>query len=224
MESAPNEASGQTVVCMVRLWLPDRPGMLGQLATQIGAVGGDVVGIDILERGGGRAVDELTVVLPAAGLVDALVLELGLLSGVAVEDVRVVPRQPPDAGTLALGVAARLAEVVPEQRHELLCAELHQAFAADWVVLISDAAPEPVQVLGPSPDPIWLAAFVAGSRHLGPEAHAASAPSDLAWASVGCSMTVVIGRRGTPFHSRERTQLLLLGRIVAALSVPSPVG
>ncbi len=209
---------------MVRLWLPDRPGMLGELATQIGVVGGDVVGIDILERGGGRAVDELTVVLPSAGLVDALVLELGLLSGVAVEDVRVVPQQPPDAGTLALGVAARLAEGAPGRRHELLCAELRQAFGADWVVLIADAAPEPVHALGPSPDPIWLTAFLTGSRHLGPEAQAASAPSDLAWASVGGSVTVVIGRRGTPFHARERTQLLLLGRIAAALSVPSPVG
>lgn len=224
MESAADDASGQTVVCMVRLWLPDRPGVLGQLATQIGAVGGDVVGIDILERGGGRAVDELTVVLPAAALVDALVLELGQLSGVAVEDVRVVAQQPPDAGTLALAVAARLAEAAPWQRHELLCAELRQAFGADWVVLIADAAPEAVQEIGPAPDPIWLAAFLAGSRHLGPEAQAASAPSDLAWASVGSSMTVVVGRRATPFHARERTQLLLLGRIAAALSVASPVG
>ena len=46
---------------MVRVWLPDRPGALGAVASRIGAVRGDVIGIDILERGGGRAVDELTV-------------------------------------------------------------------------------------------------------------------------------------------------------------------
>lgn len=49
---------------VVRVWLADRPGSLGQLASKIGAVGGDLVGIDILERDGARAVDELTVELP----------------------------------------------------------------------------------------------------------------------------------------------------------------
>ncbi len=44
--------------------MPDRPGALGQVASRVGAVGGDVVGIDILERGAGRAIDELVVELP----------------------------------------------------------------------------------------------------------------------------------------------------------------
>ena len=38
---------------VVRMWLPDRPGALGQVASRIGAVRGEIVGIDILERGGG---------------------------------------------------------------------------------------------------------------------------------------------------------------------------
>ena len=53
----------ETVV--VRLWLPDRPGALGQVASRIGAVRGEIVGIEILERGAGRAIDELVVDLPA---------------------------------------------------------------------------------------------------------------------------------------------------------------
>ena len=52
---------------VVRVWMPDRPGALGQVASRIGAVGGDVVGIDILERGAGRAIDELVVELPDDG-------------------------------------------------------------------------------------------------------------------------------------------------------------
>ena len=40
----------------VRVWLPDRPGALGQVASRIGAVRGDVVGIEILQRGAGRAI------------------------------------------------------------------------------------------------------------------------------------------------------------------------
>src|SRR5204862_46772 len=54
--------SVQTYV--VRVWIPDRPGALGAVASRIGAVYGDVVGIDILERGADRAIDELTVELP----------------------------------------------------------------------------------------------------------------------------------------------------------------
>src|SRR5437763_179071 len=42
---------------VVRVWVPDRPGALGAVASRIGAVRGDLVGVDILERGAGRAID-----------------------------------------------------------------------------------------------------------------------------------------------------------------------
>jgi hypothetical protein len=32
---------------VVRVWVPDRPGALGSVASRIGAVRGDLVGIDI---------------------------------------------------------------------------------------------------------------------------------------------------------------------------------
>ena len=80
---------------VVRLWLSDRPGSLGQIATKIGEVGGDLVGIDILERDGARAVDELTVELAPDYAPDDLVAVLSQLSGVEVEDVRhLVSRAP----------------------------------------------------------------------------------------------------------------------------------
>ena len=95
--------------CVVRVWLPDRPGALGQVASRIGALRADVVGIDILERGGGQAVDELTVVLPQAGLVDQLVAEIGQVDGVAIEDVRHIAAERPDAGLLAHEIDAATA-------------------------------------------------------------------------------------------------------------------
>ena len=57
----------------LRVWLPDRPGALGAVASRIGGVKGDVIGIEILEQGAGRAVDDLVVALPSASLVDLLV-------------------------------------------------------------------------------------------------------------------------------------------------------
>jgi hypothetical protein len=59
---------------VVRVWLPDRPGALGAVASRIGAVGGDLVGIDILERGGGRVIDELVVELFDVALVIAAIV------------------------------------------------------------------------------------------------------------------------------------------------------
>ena len=71
---------------VLRVWLPDRPGALGAVASRIGAVKGDVIGIEILETGAGQAVDELVVRLPDATLVDLLVNEVRQVDGVRVGD------------------------------------------------------------------------------------------------------------------------------------------
>ena len=95
---------------VVRVWVPDRPGALGAVASRIGAVRGDLVGIDILERGAGRAIDELLVQLPDdEGLVPLLVNEMSQVDGVDVEDVRPL-RTMVDARLDALETAALLVE------------------------------------------------------------------------------------------------------------------
>lgn len=223
----PNERSGPStppVVCVVRLWLPDRPGALGQVASRIGSVRGDVVGIDILERGGGRAIDELTVELPDAGLVDLLVTEIAQVDGVAVEDVRLVDGQRPDAGSASLEIAAALTEAVTPERLEVLCARVVTVFEADWTVVLGAGLDESAVVAGACPDPVWLSAFLAGSRHLDREAQVAGAPGELAWACVGEAAVLAVGRSSRPFHAREREQIELLGRITAALLAASLVG
>ena len=48
----------------VRVTLPDRPGALGQVARTLGVAGADIVQVVVLERLGGRAVDDFTVVGP----------------------------------------------------------------------------------------------------------------------------------------------------------------
>ncbi len=76
---------------VLRIWLPDRPGALGLVASRIGAVGGDIVSIDILERTEGRAVDEFLVELAGEHLVDLLRSEVHEVDGVRIEEVRSVP-------------------------------------------------------------------------------------------------------------------------------------
>src|ERR687894_2425420 len=94
---------------VVRVWLPDRPGALGQVSIRIGAVHGDVTAIDILERGGGRVVDELVVALPEMVSLELLAKEVSAVDGVAVEHIRVVADERPDSVTAVLQLAAVIA-------------------------------------------------------------------------------------------------------------------
>ncbi|HKT02242.1 MAG TPA: amino acid-binding protein [Rugosimonospora sp.] len=71
----------------LRVRLPDRPGSLGQVARTLGVTGADIVQMVVLERVGGRAVDDFTVIWPAAAPVDRILGGLGAIPGVAVEGV-----------------------------------------------------------------------------------------------------------------------------------------
>jgi len=71
----------------LRVKLPDRPGSLGQVARTLGVTGADIVQMVVLERIGGRAVDDFTVIWPAAAPVDRILAGLGAIPGVSVEGV-----------------------------------------------------------------------------------------------------------------------------------------
>lgn len=73
---------------LLRVAMPDRPGALGLVASRIGAVGGDIIAIDILRRSGGRAVDEFVVELTSDELIGLLRSEIHEVDGVVVEDIR----------------------------------------------------------------------------------------------------------------------------------------
>ncbi|HEY0535095.1 MAG TPA: amino acid-binding protein [Actinoplanes sp.] len=71
----------------VRVTLPDRPGALGQVARTLGVAGADIVQVVVLERLGGRAVDDFTVVWPGAARVERLLAGLAAIPGVQVDGV-----------------------------------------------------------------------------------------------------------------------------------------
>ena len=109
------------ITVVVRVWMPDRPGALGQVASRIGAVRGDVLGIEILEQGAGRVIDELTVSLPELALIPLLTAEVDAVDGVSVENTRVVDDDRTDPNLAALATGAALAECSPEDRLDVLC-------------------------------------------------------------------------------------------------------
>ena len=197
--------------------MPDRPGALGQVASRIGAVRGDVLAIEILEQGGGRAIDELTVSLPDDDLLSLLTAEVDAVDGVSVESIRVVDPDRTDASLSALALGAAIAECAPDERLEVMVQGIQRFSETDWVVVLADG--EQVAGIGEVPDLGWLTAFLAGSEHL--DGLDDSAPSDLLWASMTLSqLAVAAGRSGNPIHERERVRFSLLVRLADALVAP----
>jgi hypothetical protein len=201
---------------VVRMWLPDRPGALGQVASRIGAVRGEIVGIEILERGGGRAVDELVVDLPEPGLRELLVQEIQQVDGVDVEEVRPVVDLLHDPRLDALETAAIL--VGATDRTALLEAVVQhsrRAVGAEWSAVVSLDDAEVLAAEGPVPGAGWLAAFVEGSQSSALLASGQAGPDDVVWSPLPCAgLALVVGREGTAYRARERRQVAALARIV----------
>lgn len=201
---------------VVRLWLPDRPGALGQVASRIGAVRGEIVGIDILERGAGRAIDELVVELPEPGLEALLVAEIQQVDGVDVEEIRPIADALHDPRLDALETAAIL--VGATDRDELTRAVVdhaRRAVGAEWSAVVHLADGIVVAEEGPAPSAAWLVAFVAGSQSSARVLAGETGPHDVVWSplpSVG--LALVVGRDGVAYRARERRQVAAFARIV----------
>ena len=207
---------GETFV--VRIWVPDRPGALGAVASRIGAVRGDLVGIDILERGADVAIDELIIDLPSADLLPLLLRELTQVDGVDVEDVRSAGTGRADPRLGALETAALLVEerTVDGLGQALVDHAAHD-FDADWVAVLQSEPPRVLVSIGHAPVAPWLVAFLAGSRSSAAVASGTSGPADVAWADLTrASLALVLGRKGRPFRARERRQLFALARVADA--------
>jgi hypothetical protein len=200
---------------VVRVWVPDRPGALGAVASRIGAVRGDLIGIEILERGAGRAIDELVVELPQPGLLDLMVSEVNEVDGVDVEDVREVPGAIGDPRLDALETAAYLVERQdPSDLLRALVGHAAKDFQADWGAVVDPSTPHPLTTVGATPPDAWIFAFVKGASASLASATSGTGPSDVAWADLAvASLVAVLGRDGRPFRTRERRQLSALARI-----------
>lgn len=204
---------------IVRAWLPDRPGALGQVASRIGAVRGDVCAIEILEQGAGTVIDELVVRLPSPDLVDLMVAEVAAVDGVSVEHVRSVEGEFADPDLAALAEVASQAETAPDDRPDHLVAAVSRLTGADWVVLCSRR--RVVASIGNAPSSDWVWALHDGSTHLGSDTDGSG---DDVSVVVGTELVLMASRPGRPFHSRERSRIELMARIAGALMPSGATG
>jgi hypothetical protein len=205
---------------LLRLVVPDRPGILGAVATALGIAGIDIVSLDVLERGGGVAVDDVVVELPAGRLPDSLITAAQSVDGVQVESLR------PFAGPLdthreleLLDALARAAEGTAEK---LLAAELPRVFHSGWAVVLSGETPGYGSVLAASEA---APAFEGLVLPWMPLTAPRLLPSEEAWlperwremmiemmaAPLGGGHAVVLGRSGGPAF--RRSELLRLAHL-----------
>jgi hypothetical protein len=205
---------------LLRLVVPDKPGILGAVATALGTAGVDIVSLDVLERGGGVAVDDVVVDLPAGRLPDSLITAAQSVPGVSVEVLR------PFAGPLdthrELELLDELARAAEGTSAKLLAAELPRVFHSGWAVVLSvtgdswevvaasDAAPAFEGLALP-----WMP--LAGPRLLPsdddwlPERWREMAIEMMAAPYGGTGCAVVLGRSGGPAF--RRSELLRLAHL-----------
>jgi ACT domain len=123
---------------LLRLVLPDRPGILGAVATALGTAGADIVSLDVLERGDGFAVDDVVVDLPHGRLPDNLISAAQAIPGVAVESLR------PFSGSLdthrELELLESLARAEAGTAVKLLAAELPRVLHSGWAAVLGGSA------------------------------------------------------------------------------------
>ena len=198
---------------VVRVWLPDRPGALGQVASRIGAVRGDVLAIEILEGGGGRVIDELVVALPEIDLVDLMVNEVHAIDGVSVEHVRPIEGAYADGGLLALSLAAEVAEASSAERRQVFTERVARLTESEWAMLVDEEVV--VATWGETPNPGFVSSLLAGRSHL-LDPHAAT--GDLFWSDLPrAGLWLAAGRPDRPIHERERIRLDLFTRVADTL-------
>ena len=204
--------SPHSACVLLRVWLPDRPGALGAVASRIGAVRGDIVGIDVLERNEGVAIDEFGVMLSDAELLPLVVREVEEVDGCRVEHVTIVTHFPDPRLDALISVALVCEADDAAALQTALATYAGSAFRADWVAVMAEG--RMLAAYGNPPADNYLVALASGAISSPEVVAGLSGRADLAAAPLASHGAVLlVGRTGNDLRERERAQLLALARI-----------
>ena len=199
---------------LVRVWLPDRPGALGAVASRFGALKGDVVGLEIVERGGGLAIDELVVSLPSDVTVDLIIREISAVEDVEVEDIRKLDGTGYDPQLEALEAAAIV--LGAETRDELadaLSEHVCRAVRTSWACVVERGGGV-LGSWGDRPNERWLDSFISGSPAV--DGGSVGLELDTVWVPLPAASASLVVGRDSVLRARERQRLAALARIADA--------
>jgi hypothetical protein len=208
------------VLTRIRIWLPDAPGVLGAVAAEIGAVHGNVVGLEVLERTAGVAIDELVVELPDdPGAVEAVCRGVRNVPGVGVEEVIELAgdgEAPEREDSVLAAMTAILGAATPDAVLKELVGRLRTLFGLDWLAVSDDALTGFAEVHGDAPSAAWVAAFAEGARSGADPANDTTGSGVFVEPVPGTGL-VVCGGRTVAIRRRERHQIALLVTAAARL-------
>lgn len=209
---------------LIRVQLPDSPGSLGAVATALGAVNADILSVDVVERGGGIAVDDMVVELPSGNLPDALITAAESVDGVIVDAVR------PYAGVLDTHRELELVEEIagePRAGLELLAEGVPRIVRAGWALVVSTGATQRLAASSAAPEaPVDELPWLPLERATVLDADEPWIPAT--WRELGTELAatplgkpdraLLVGRPGGPmFRAAEVARLAHLAGIVAVV-------
>jgi hypothetical protein len=214
---------------LLRIVLPDKPGSLGAVATALGNAGADILGVDVVERGHGHAVDDLAVELQHGRPPDVLITAAESVPGVEVESVR------PHSGRLETHRELELIDQIasdPENGLHLLAEGVPRIFRAGWALIaeredgssyrLAESTAAPETRAGDLPWlPLEKATVLDPAVHWMPDPWSAL-DTELAAAPFGPkARALVVGRPGGPvFRPSELARLSHLAGIVVTVLGP----
>jgi hypothetical protein len=216
-------------VYLLRVELPDRPGALGAVASRIGAVRADVVAVDIVGRGQGRAVDEFVVEIAEEDHVPLMLSEISEVDGISIEALHLLPDGYRDGRLDVYDTAiALLRERTPHGALNAIATRARRELDAAWTAVLDAEERAVVASSGRPPAAHWLAAYVESARLAVAEDSREEAPAntaaialeenpDLAWVDLAAwDLVLVIGRPVRPFGRYDRQRLAALARVADA--------
>ena len=217
---------------LLRLRLSDRPGSLGMLAVELGAIGADITSLEVIERGDGYAIDDIVVELPSGALPDTLITAAQNVHDVQVESLR------PFSDVLDTHQELELIDVVATasaaQRLQVLVDHAPRVLRASWAMVVAKPASDVLTLFastGAPETPLTDADWLPLTKAVGFDSDAQWAPevwremdTTLAAAPMGDgAKALLLGRTGGPeFRPSEVARLgYLTGIISTVIDAPA---
>ncbi|MDQ6686217.1 MAG: ACT domain-containing protein [Actinomycetota bacterium] len=185
---------------LLRVALPDVPGSLGRLASAIGAAGGNIDAIEIVERtGDGRAVDDVFLATDSGVMPDSIV---SACNGLLDVDVLWISRYAAASNITRDLEVVEAMTAEPAMALDRLVDLLPATFIVDWAARVrrAGAGAELLHRTSAAPRQVpsslrWPTRMSSGSRLPLSDEHADLL---LAGCPLGDDQLVVVGRRGGP--------------------------
>jgi hypothetical protein len=214
------------VLARVRFSVPDRPGSLGKVTSTIGALGADIVEIDVLESEAGRALDDVFVDVRDADHLGRVRDRLNGMPGVTVTGLQYPA--PPVTGHADLELIDQVLSQ-PARGLQTLVDGAPHAFGADWGALV-EYGPDSGSVLSvpivssqcPGADQVVLTSplRLATVRMTPPGATEPYSGTALVPIGAGPLALVLVRVEGLSFHPSELWRLGQIGQIVGTVLAP----